>query len=146
MESVAVLSHSFFNVEGKIIPCRTANVDLGLQDVDPGLVPNGAKCGHNKVHLASKTTIHVNLDPNQSYYSLSSPIPSFRCVSINDALPSHPSSKPDAPTNAASTANATIWVNAIARLASTRLIASISERVGVKMAGQHPIRTVRHVV
>lgn len=52
MESVAVLSHSFFNVDGKIIPCRTANVDLGLQDVDPGLVPNGAKCGHNKVHLA----------------------------------------------------------------------------------------------
>ncbi|XP_032793698.2 mucin-5AC [Daphnia magna] len=49
MESVAVLSHSFFNVEGKIIPCRTANVDLGLQDVDPGLVPNGAKCGHNKM-------------------------------------------------------------------------------------------------
>jgi hypothetical protein len=49
MESVAVLSHSFFNVDGKIIPCRTANVDLGLQDVDPGLVPNGARCGHNKV-------------------------------------------------------------------------------------------------
>ena len=49
MESVAVLSHSFFNVDGKIIPCRTANVDLGLQHVDPGLVPNGARCGHNKV-------------------------------------------------------------------------------------------------
>ena len=49
MESVAILSHSFFNVDSKIIPCRTANVDLGLQDVDPGLVPNGAKCGHDKM-------------------------------------------------------------------------------------------------
>ena len=46
-----MLSHSFFNVEGKIIPCRTANVDLGLQDVDPGLVPNGAKCGNSKVRM-----------------------------------------------------------------------------------------------
>ena len=50
MESVAILSHSFFNVDGKIIPCRTAYVDLGLQDVDPGLVPNGAKCGNQKVN------------------------------------------------------------------------------------------------
>lgn len=48
---MAILSHSFFNVDGKIIPCRTANVDLGLQDVDPGLVPNGAKCGNQKVNL-----------------------------------------------------------------------------------------------
>jgi hypothetical protein len=29
MESVAILSHSFINSGGKIIPCRTALVDLG---------------------------------------------------------------------------------------------------------------------
>ena len=51
MESVAILSHSFFNVDGRIIPCRSANVDLGLQTMDPGLVPNGAKCGDGKVAL-----------------------------------------------------------------------------------------------
>ena len=49
IESVAVLSHSFLNVDGKIVPCRTANIDLGLESVDAGLVPNGARCAPNKV-------------------------------------------------------------------------------------------------
>ncbi|XP_071445169.1 disintegrin and metalloproteinase domain-containing protein adm-2 [Hetaerina americana] len=49
MESVAILSHSFINSGGSIIPCRTAIVDLGLNEVDPGLAPDGAKCGHGKV-------------------------------------------------------------------------------------------------
>ena len=44
MESVAILSHSFINHKGRIIPCRTALVDLGLNEVDPGLAPEGAKC------------------------------------------------------------------------------------------------------
>lgn len=54
MESVAVLSHSFLNHEGNIIPCRTAIVDLGLQSTDPGLTPNGAKCGDNKMCVGQK--------------------------------------------------------------------------------------------
>ncbi|XP_055850756.1 disintegrin and metalloproteinase domain-containing protein 12 isoform X2 [Episyrphus balteatus] len=54
MESVAVLSHSFLNHEGNIIPCRTAIVDLGLQSTDPGLTPNGAKCGENKMCVGQK--------------------------------------------------------------------------------------------
>lgn len=49
MESVAILSHSFINSGGSIIPCRTAIVDLGLNEVDPGLAPDGAKCGEGKV-------------------------------------------------------------------------------------------------
>uniref|UniRef100_A0A336MLR0 CSON003023 protein n=1 Tax=Culicoides sonorensis TaxID=179676 RepID=A0A336MLR0_CULSO len=49
MESVAVLSHSFMNYKGSIIPCRTAIVDLGLETMDPGLAPNGAKCGEGKM-------------------------------------------------------------------------------------------------
>jgi hypothetical protein len=49
MESVAILSHSFINSGGSIIPCRTAIVDLGLNQVDPGLAPDGAKCGEDKV-------------------------------------------------------------------------------------------------
>lgn len=54
MESVAVLSHSFLNHEGNIIPCRTAIVDLGLQSTDPGLTPNGAKCGDDKMCVGQK--------------------------------------------------------------------------------------------
>ncbi|XP_055908941.1 disintegrin and metalloproteinase domain-containing protein 12 isoform X2 [Eupeodes corollae] len=54
MESVAVLSHSFLNHDGNIIPCRTAIVDLGLQSTDPGLTPNGAKCGENKMCVGQK--------------------------------------------------------------------------------------------
>ncbi|GLG97297.1 ADAM 17-like protease [Gryllus bimaculatus] len=49
MESVAILSHSFINSGGSIIPCRTAIVDLGLNEVDPGLAPDGAKCGDGKM-------------------------------------------------------------------------------------------------
>jgi hypothetical protein len=51
MESVAILSHSFINSGGDIIPCRTAIVDLGLNQVDPGLAPDGAKCGEGKVWI-----------------------------------------------------------------------------------------------
>ncbi|XP_039294126.1 uncharacterized protein LOC111052645 [Nilaparvata lugens] len=46
MESVAILSHSFISsIDNEVIPCRTAIVDLGLNEVDPGLAPDGAKCG-----------------------------------------------------------------------------------------------------
>lgn len=31
--------------------CRTALVDLGLEQVDPGLVPDGARCGTDKVRF-----------------------------------------------------------------------------------------------
>uniref|UniRef100_W8B9I5 Disintegrin and metalloproteinase domain-containing protein 9 n=1 Tax=Ceratitis capitata TaxID=7213 RepID=W8B9I5_CERCA len=54
MESAAVLSHSFINHEGNIVPCRTALVDLGLQSTDPGLTPNGAKCGDDKMCVNQK--------------------------------------------------------------------------------------------
>lgn len=49
METVSTVSHTFINSNGLMIPCRTAIVDLGLNDVDPGLTPDGAKCGDNKV-------------------------------------------------------------------------------------------------
>ncbi|KAF9413477.1 hypothetical protein HW555_008315, partial [Spodoptera exigua] len=51
MESVALLSAVFINNNGTIIPCRTAIIDLGLSDVDPGLVPDGAKCGEEMMCL-----------------------------------------------------------------------------------------------
>ncbi|KAJ1523183.1 hypothetical protein ONE63_001072 [Megalurothrips usitatus] len=49
MESVAILSHAFVNKNGSIVPCRTVMVDLGLNDVDPGLAPDGSKCGEGKM-------------------------------------------------------------------------------------------------
>ena len=54
MESVAILSHSFINTGGKIIPCRSAIVDLGLNQVDPGLSPDGAKCAPGKMCVNQK--------------------------------------------------------------------------------------------
>lgn len=49
MESVSILSHTFLNLKGTVVACRTAIVDLGINQVDPGLAPDGAKCGDGKV-------------------------------------------------------------------------------------------------
>ncbi|KAH8267346.1 hypothetical protein KR018_011802, partial [Drosophila ironensis] len=54
MESAAVLSHSYISHDRKIVACRTALVDLGLQTTDPGLTPDGAKCGDEKMCVAQK--------------------------------------------------------------------------------------------
>ena len=54
MESVAILSHSFINSGGRIIPCRTALVDLGINDVDPGLAPEGARCADGSLCVNQK--------------------------------------------------------------------------------------------
>ncbi|KAF4523263.1 hypothetical protein B566_EDAN006886 [Ephemera danica] len=54
MESVAILTQTFLAKEGNISPCRSAIVDLGLKDVDPGLVPDGAKCGPGKMCVNQK--------------------------------------------------------------------------------------------
>lgn len=49
MESVAILSRSFITEGDQVLTCRSAMVDLGLNSVDPGLAPDGARCGPNKV-------------------------------------------------------------------------------------------------
>ncbi|XP_059217905.1 disintegrin and metalloproteinase domain-containing protein 9 [Stomoxys calcitrans] len=54
METAAVLSHSFITYKNDIVPCRTALVDLGLQSTDPGLTPNGAKCGEDSMCVNQK--------------------------------------------------------------------------------------------
>ena len=46
---MCIRDSSYINSGGSIIPCRTAIVDLGLNQVDPGLAPDGAKCGEGKV-------------------------------------------------------------------------------------------------
>lgn len=51
METVSIVSHTFINNAGSLIPCRTAIVDLGVNVVDPGLTPDGAKCGENMVSI-----------------------------------------------------------------------------------------------
>nr|XP_026498729.1 disintegrin and metalloproteinase domain-containing protein 22 [Vanessa tameamea] len=54
MESVSSLSAVFINNNGTILTCRTAMIDLGLSEVDPGMVPDGAKCGEDKMCLNQK--------------------------------------------------------------------------------------------
>ncbi|XP_014254247.1 disintegrin and metalloproteinase domain-containing protein 28 [Cimex lectularius] len=54
MESVSILSHSFINAGKNVIPCRTAIVDLGINEVDPGLAPDGAKCAEGKMCVGQK--------------------------------------------------------------------------------------------
>lgn len=51
MESVSKVSHSFLKGKEGVIPCRVALVDMGLDMVDPGLAPDGAKCGKGKVSV-----------------------------------------------------------------------------------------------
>ncbi|XP_075238230.1 disintegrin and metalloproteinase domain-containing protein meltrin [Lycorma delicatula] len=55
METVSILSHSFLSSGDKnIIPCRSVIVDLGLNEVDPGLAPDGAKCGPDMMCVNQK--------------------------------------------------------------------------------------------
>ncbi|CAH0721226.1 unnamed protein product, partial [Brenthis ino] len=54
MESVSTLKAVFINNNGTILTCRTAMIDLGLSDVDPGMVPDGAKCGEDRMCLNQK--------------------------------------------------------------------------------------------
>ena len=49
MESVAILSRSFITEGDQVLTCRSAIVDLGLNSIDPGLAPDGASCGFDKV-------------------------------------------------------------------------------------------------
>lgn len=65
MESVAILSHSFINHNGNIVPCRTAIIDLGLDSIDPGLVPSGAQCAADKMCVDQKC-LKINRYKEQS--------------------------------------------------------------------------------
>lgn len=51
METRAVLAYSYVTSRetNTLIPCRTVTVDFGLQTVDPGLTPNGARCGEDRM-------------------------------------------------------------------------------------------------
>jgi hypothetical protein len=60
MENVSTLSQKFINNNGSLAACRTVIVDLGLNEVDPGLTPDGAKCGENKVCVSIVNTIFLN--------------------------------------------------------------------------------------
>lgn len=52
-ESRAILTYSYMTSKDKysLIPCRTVTLDFGLQNVDPGLTPNGARCGADAMCL-----------------------------------------------------------------------------------------------
>lgn len=74
METVSIIAHSFITYNKSTEPCRTVIVDLGLNDVDPGLIPNGAKCGENKVCIIIIWTVKIIF--NRLLYSL---IYCFKC-------------------------------------------------------------------
>ncbi|XP_063389649.1 disintegrin and metalloproteinase domain-containing protein adm-2-like [Cydia fagiglandana] len=38
----------------RMVPCHTVIIDFGLRDVDPGLVPDGAKCGPDKMCMQQR--------------------------------------------------------------------------------------------
>ncbi|CAG2103974.1 unnamed protein product, partial [Medioppia subpectinata] len=64
-ESAAILARSFIPNRGKILACRSAMIDLGLDTIDPGLVPNGAKCGTNSMCVNQKcVSVKAFLDNN----------------------------------------------------------------------------------
>lgn len=53
-EGAALISKSMEFRKGKLIYCYSTVIDLGLNEFDPGLVPNGAKCGSNSMCIDQK--------------------------------------------------------------------------------------------
>ena len=54
LDNVAVKSKTFLDRGKKVLPCRSALIDLGPDQPDAGLVPSGAKCGDGKVCIDRK--------------------------------------------------------------------------------------------
>jgi hypothetical protein len=72
-ESAAILARSFIPHKGKMLICRSAMIDLGLDSVDPGLVPNGAKCGTNSICVNQKcVSVKSFLQTNPCYQNCNS--------------------------------------------------------------------------
>lgn len=42
--------------EDRTYSCMTASIDFGLQTIDPGMAPDGAKCGDGKMCVKQKCT------------------------------------------------------------------------------------------
>ncbi|XP_056006417.1 disintegrin and metalloproteinase domain-containing protein 12-like isoform X2 [Ostrea edulis] len=56
-ESLAIATPASFLQKGsKVYVCRSATLDVGLNMPDPGQVPDGAKCGHEKICYNHKCT------------------------------------------------------------------------------------------
>ena len=51
IEYVSIIDKKFILVgkDNAVAPCRFAQVDMGLGSKDPGMVPDGVKCGDGKV-------------------------------------------------------------------------------------------------
>lgn len=63
---VAMVSHSSQSRRGSDITCKAATIDLGLDTVDPGLTPDGARCGDGKMCVNQKcaATDSIRVCPN----------------------------------------------------------------------------------
>lgn len=70
-EGAAVISKSIEFRKGKLVSCYSTVIDLGLNESDPGLVPDGAKCGTNLMCVDQRCV-------SVSKYTLSSPCP-YNC-------------------------------------------------------------------
>ncbi|XP_078312682.1 disintegrin and metalloproteinase domain-containing protein 12-like isoform X3 [Crassostrea virginica] len=56
-ENLAIATPASFLQKGsKVYVCRSATLDVGLNMPDPGQVPDGAKCGHEKICYNHKCT------------------------------------------------------------------------------------------
>ncbi|RWR99648.1 disintegrin and metalloproteinase domain-containing protein 28-like isoform X2, partial [Dinothrombium tinctorium] len=54
MESVSIISTAFLKLSNELISCKSVHIDLGIDLIDPGLVPDGAKCGIDKMCINKK--------------------------------------------------------------------------------------------
>lgn len=53
-EAMARQPYTFLTSSKGVLTCRSALVDVGLQSTDPGLTPNGAKCGDDRMCVNQK--------------------------------------------------------------------------------------------
>lgn len=84
--SLVRMAYTEIRYHNRVVTCHTASIDLGSEELDPGLVPSGAKCGNDMVSGVVEVSGNVNRADACSFQMCTG----RKCVPITDVLKQKP--------------------------------------------------------